>query len=354
MKKSLSVLCLLALLLPVFAGCTPDEPAVTTEAGTADTATGAGTDTDAETEPEPEEEKRSADITVASLSVADKISLTYTLTTEPAGLAGKLRVRATADSGAEKEGVFDANGAAELEAPASGGVINILASFEDENGEVLSSVQLRTKDGLVQLTEDSVRLVVAEMTDDEKAHLITGTGKPKKEGASGGTYEIERLGVPSITVNDGPAGVRYGTSVWYPSVMNMTSSWDGELIYGVGAAMGRDSLALGIDIVLAPGMNIQKNVLGGRNFEYCSEDPLLTAFSASAYVNGMQASGSGACLKHFAGNEQETNRGSESSAMTERALREIYLKPFQLAVKNSSPWSVMSAYNQLNGAYASI
>ena len=269
-------------------------------------------------------------------------------------LDGKLTVAAKAENGETKENVFDITGEAELDAPAESGLIYVTLSFADADGAVLDTAELKVKDGLIQLTEDSIPLVVAEMTDDEKAHLVAGTGNPKKEGASGGTYEIERLGVPSITVNDGPAGVRYGTAVWYPSIMNITSSWDGELIYGVGGAIGRDSLALGIDIVLGPGMNIQKNVLGGRNFEYCSEDPLLTAFSASAYVNGMQAAGAGACLKHFAGNEQETNRGSESSAVTERALREIYLKPFQLTVKNSSPWSIMSSYNQLNGAYASI
>ena len=104
------------------------------------------------------------------------------------------------------------------------------------------------------------------------------------------------------------------------SFMNITSSWDPNLIYGVGEAIGKDSLAHGIDIVLGPGMNIQKNVLGGRNFEYCSEDPLLTAFSATAYVNGLESTGAGACLKHFAGNEQESSRGSASSAVTERVF----------------------------------
>ncbi|MBO4870012.1 MAG: glycoside hydrolase family 3 C-terminal domain-containing protein [Clostridia bacterium] len=353
MKKSLTVLCILALLLPVITGCTPGEPDVTTSPVTAEETADTATVTEAETEPE-EEEVKSAVIKVNTLSVSDKIKVTYTLTTTPENVAGKLTVKAAAESGEVRENTFDPTGEAELESPADGGVITISMSFADGEGEVLDTAELRVKDGLIQLTEDAVSLVVAEMTDDEKAHLITGTGKPKKAGASGGTYEIERLGVPSITVNDGPAGVRYTTSVWYPSIMNITSSWDGELIYGVGGAIGSDSLALGIDIVLAPGMNIQKNVLGGRNFEYCSEDPLLTAFSASAYVNGMQAAGAGACLKHFAGNEQETNRGSESSTMTERALREIYLKPFQLTVKNASPWSIMSSYNQLNGAYASI
>ncbi|MBP5208226.1 MAG: glycoside hydrolase family 3 C-terminal domain-containing protein [Clostridia bacterium] len=353
MKKSLTVLCILALILPVIAGCTPGDPDVTSSPVTGEETTDTAAVTDEETEPE-EEEVRSAVIKVTSLSVSDKIKVTYDITTAPEDLSGKLTVSAAAENGEVREKTLEPTGEAELEAPADGDVIMITLSFADGEGEVLDTAELRVKDGLILLTEDAVSLVVAEMTDDEKAHLIAGTGKPKKAGASGGTYEIERLGVPSITVNDGPAGVRYTTSVWYPSIMNITSSWDGELIYGVGGAIGRDSLALGIDIVLAPGMNIQKNVLGGRNFEYCSEDPLLTAFSASAYVNGMQAAGAGACLKHFAGNEQETNRGSESSTMTERALREIYLKPFQLTVKNASPWSIMSSYNQLNGAYASI
>ena len=349
MKKMFSIICLLALLLPVIAGCTPDEPAVTTSV-----ITEPETIAETEIEPEPEKEVKSADIKITSISVTDKIKLTYDLTVSPKDCRGKLTVAAKAENGETKEDTFDITGSAELDAFADNGLIYITVSFADGEGTVLDTAELKVKDGLIQLTEDSIPLVVAEMTDDEKAHLVAGTGNPKKAGASGGTYEIERLGVPSITVNDGPAGVRYSTAVWYPSIMNITSSWDGELIYGVGGAIGRDSLALGIDIVLGPGMNIQKNVLGGRNFEYCSEDPLLTAFSASAYVNGMQAAGAGACLKHFAGNEQETNRGSESSAVTERALREIYLKPFQLTVKNSSPWSIMSSYNQLNGAYASI
>ena len=355
-KRVLSVLLTVLFILPLAAGCTPTEEITTDTEKTPDTeaqTTGAETETDAETEPEPEQIK-SAKINVTSFTVADRINLSYELITEPAELDGKIRVTAISEDGKTVDGVFDKTGAAELEAPAESGVINVRVAFEDSDGSALYTAELKTKDGLIQLTKDSIRLVTAEMTDDEKAHLITGISKPKKSGASGGTYEIARLGVPSITVNDGPAGVRYGIAVWYPSIMNITSSWDGELIYGVGGAIGKDSLALGIDIVLGPGMNIQKNVLGGRNFEYCSEDPLLTAYSASAYVNGMQNSGAGACLKHFAGNEQETNRGSASSTVTERALREIYLKPFQLTVKNASPWSVMSSYNPINGTYTSI
>ena len=354
-KRILAVLLTILFILPLAAGCTPNSEITTDTEKTPSSDTGAQTtDTETDAETEPEKEIKNAQINVVALTVSDKINLSYTLKTEPAELDGKIRVTAVTADGKKTEGEFDRSGAAELEAPANGGVINVLVSFEDGEGEVLASAELKTKDGLIQLTEDAIKLVVAEMTDEEKAHLVAGTGNPKKTGASGGTYEIARLGVPSITVNDGPAGVRYGTAVWYPSIMNITSSWDDKLIYGVGEAIGKDSLAIGIDVVLGPGMNIQKNVLGGRNFEYCSEDPILTAFSATAYVNGMQAAGAGACLKHFVANEQETNRGSASSAVTERALREIYLKPFQLAVKYSNPITIMSSYNPVNGVYSSI
>ncbi|MBR6426798.1 MAG: glycoside hydrolase family 3 protein, partial [Clostridia bacterium] len=327
-KRYLTIILALILLIAASAGCrrSDDEP----------------------------EKKSSIELKITRLTVSDKIDIDYELISDSSIPDGRIRVKAVSGKGEKTESVFEKADTVTLDAPAKGGTVDIEVIFEDENGKTFDKAVLRTKDGLVQLTDDSIPLVVAEMTDVEKAQLIAGTGNPKKAGASGGTYEIERLGVPSITVNDGPAGVRYGTSVWYPSVMNMTSSWDGELINKVGRAMGEDSLALGIDIVLAPGMNIQKNVLGGRNFEYCSEDPLLTAFSASAYVKGMQSAGAGACLKHFVANEQETSRGSVSSTMTERALREIYLKPFQLAVRDSSPVSIMSSYNQLNGIHNSI
>ncbi len=355
-NRIISVLLTVLFILPLSAGCTPTNEITTDTDKTPQSDTQpqtTDTETDAETEPEPEEVK-AAEITVKSFSAGDKISLSYELKTLPDGLDGKIKLVATSEDGKAVEGEFDRTGSAELEAPAKGGVINVQASFVTSDGEVLDTAELRTKDGLIQLTEDGIRLVVAEMTDDEKAHLVAGTGNPKKTGASGGTYEIARLGVPSITVNDGPAGVRYNVAVWYPSIMNITSSWDSELIYSVGEGIGRDSLALGIDVVLGPGMNIQKNVLGGRNFEYCSEDPLLTAYSATAYVLGMQSTGTEACVKHFAANEQETNRGSASSSVTERALREIYLKPFQLTIRDSKPVTVMSSYNPINGVYTSI
>ena len=340
MKKRIFSL-LLALVIISMCGCTPANEK-------------SGKNEEPGTEIFDEKNIDPVELVADSFSVSDKIELALTIKNPPEDLDGTVKVEAKAENGKKVSGVFKTSEKIELNSPASSGIITVTAVLSDNSGKELDEMTLKTKDGLIQLTEDSAALVVAEMTDEEKAHLVAGTGEPKKAGASGGTYEIERLGVPSITVNDGPAGVRYNTSVWYPSVMNMTSSWDGELIRKVGAAMGGDSLALGIDIVLAPGMNIQKNVLGGRNFEYCAEDPLLTAFSATAYVKGMQSAGAGACLKHFVANEQETDRGTISSNMTERALREIYLKPFQLAVKYSSPVSIMSSYNKLNGTYNSI
>ncbi len=230
-------------------------------------------------------------------------------------------------------------------------IIEALSSSVEGAEDVISrkTATLKLKNGLPQLTADGVRCVVAAMTLEEKAHMVTGTQNIKLEGASGGTYEIPRLGVPSITVNDGPAGVRYGTTIWYPSVINISSSWDTKLAQEIGVSMAEDALAQDIDIILAPGMNIQKNVLGGRNFEYVSEDPLLTAYIAAAYTDGIQSLGVGVSLKHFAANNQETARGQISANITERALREIYLKAFGMVIESSAPYTVMSCYNLVNG-----
>ncbi|MBO4327674.1 MAG: glycoside hydrolase family 3 C-terminal domain-containing protein [Clostridia bacterium] len=234
----------------------------------------------------------------------------------------------------------------------SGGEITAEIKLSDGK-KVYCNMTLRISYGLPQLTRDGVKCVLSALTTEEKAALVTGHS-PVKDGASGGTYGLWKYGVPSVTVNDGPAGIRYSHGIWYPSVMNLTSSWDSELITTIGKAIGEDTLAHGIDIILGPGMNIQKNVLGGRNFEYCSEDPLLTGLTSAAYVKGVQESGAGACLKHYAANDQETNRGSVSAVVTERALREIYLRPFRIAVEKSAPVSVMSSYNCVNGTHASV
>ena len=229
------------------------------------------------------------------------------------------------------------------------GQLTLTVTATDGNGTAAAPLTLYTNEGLVQLSADAIACVVATMTLEEKAHMVTGTGDPLLPGASGSTYPIERLGIPSVTVNDGPAGLRYDTTVWYPSVINLSSSWDASLALQIGKAMGDDCLVKGIDVILAPGMNIQKNVLGGRNFEYCSEDPLLTAYVATAYTNGIQSTGVGVSLKHFAANNQETARGSVSANVTERALREIYLKAFGMTVRDADPYTVMSSYNLING-----
>ncbi len=217
------------------------------------------------------------------------------------------------------------------------------------DGEVTDELLLKLKNKLPQLTPDGVDCVVAAMTDEEKARLVVGNYAVGAQGISGGTIAIERLGVPATRCMDGPAGIRYNQSVWYPSVINVASSWDGELAYRVGVALGQDALAHGFDIVLAPGINIQKNVLGGRNFEYASEDPILSGLMIAPYVNGIESTGAGTSLKHFAANNQETARSGGSSNVTERALREIYLKAFGIVVADAQPMTVMSSYNKING-----
>ena len=375
MRKLLSALSLvLALLMMVTACQGPALPADTTEGGVTEAPTDPADTTETPTEEpaepsesdtEPEEEPAAPalgdrlDLIAHTLTAGDgKITLTMAAEVKEEGLTGTVKLTLSDKDGAISDVSFAADGehTAVLECPADrlNGELAIVGNVTSPDGEVLDEMTLLMKNGLPRLTPDGVRCVVAAMTPEEKAHMVTGVQNPVKPGASGGTYPIDRLGVPSITVNDGPAGVRYSTSIWYPSVHNLTASWDPALISKVGQAIGEDSLALGIDIVLGPGMNIQKNVLCGRNFEYCSEDPILTGIMSTAYVKGMQSSGAGACLKHYAANNQETARGSVSANVTERALREIYLKAFGMVVADADPLTVMSSYNCLNGEHTSV
>ncbi len=378
MKKYLSLLLLLLAILLLAScrgGTSPDEttpdttdaasvtPAVTETPDTdepTETATAPAETSDGETsEPEPETTvpEPSVELIAHTLTAeGDKVTLTFTVNGKENRMGNVTVTLSDKDGEITTQSLAAVSGeqTVTLDCPADRIMGELTLTGTVTDGSSSNEVTLKLKNGLPQLTPDGVRCVVAAMTPEEKAHMVTGVQNPVKQGASGGTYPIDRLGVPSITVNDGPAGVRYNTSVWYPSVHNLTASWDPSLISTVGQAIGEDSLALGIDIVLGPGMNIQKNVLCGRNFEYCSEDPILTALMSAAYVDGMQSSGAGACIKHYAANNQETARGGTSSNVTERALREIYLKAFGMVVADASPLTVMSSYNCLNGPHTSV
>ena len=221
-----------------------------------------------------------------------------------------------------------------------------------------------------------VKKVVAAMTLEEKVNLLVGVGawngndiaqeiKDAKNlipGCAGQTYPIPRLGIPSVMLPDGPGGLRinptrqgeektyYCTS--FPVATMLAQTWNQQLVEEVGTAIGDEVKRYGADCLLAPALNIHRNPLLGRNFEYYSEDPVISGKTAAAMVRGVQSNGVGATIKHFALNNQETNRMANDVQIDQQTAREIYLKGFEIAVRESQPWAVMTSYNKINGTYA--
>ena len=214
----------------------------------------------------------------------------------------------------------------------------------------------------LKLNANNIDAIVKAMTLDEKATLLVGGPQDRVPGAAGATRAIPRLGIPQVILSDGPAGLRIdwtrkGTSATvpttaFPSGSCLAASWITTLVHDACAVMGEETREMGVDVLLAPGANIHRNPLCGRNFEYFSEDPVLAGNIAAAYIQGVQSAGVGTSLKHFAANSQETNRLEVDAIVPTRAMRELYLKNFEIAIKKSSPWTVMSSYNRLNGPYA--
>ena len=201
--------------------------------------------------------------------------------------------------------------------------------------------------------------LIKKMTLEEKASLCVGKDYWNSK-------DIERLNIPGIRMSDGPHGLRVQKeeadnlgineseiATCFPASATLANSWNKEMSYKLGDALGKEAAFEDVDIVLGPAINIKRTPLCGRNFEYFSEDPYLTGILASEYVKGLQENGVGACVKHFAVNNQENRRRTIDAVIDERTLREIYLKAFEIIVKESNPWSIMSAYNKVNGRYCS-
>ena len=226
-----------------------------------------------------------------------------------------------------------------------------------------------------QLRADNIDEVMKAMTMEEKAKLLVGGANnfftegavvggeaTLVAGAAGTSPAIPRLGIPATVLTDGPAGVRidpkrrgtdktfYATA--FPIGSCLASTWNTELVGQVGEAIGNETKEYRCDVILGPGMNLHRNPLCGRNFEYYSEDPLLTGKIAAAYINGVQSQNVGVSAKHFAVNSQETDRTSVDERVSQRAAREIYLRGFEIAVRESNPWTIMSSYNRINGEFS--
>ena len=239
-------------------------------------------------------------------------------------------------------------------------------SFIDRNG----NGKLDPYEDSRNKIEDRVEDLMNKMILEEKIHLLKGSGmgsafgsNPKGvPGAAGTIVPTPRLGLPEVYFADGPAGLRliskregvdkryYNTA--FPIGSLLASTWNTELVKNVGVSIGSEAKSYGVDLVLGPGVNLHRHPLCGRNFEYYSEDPFLTGHIGAAMINGIESEGIGASPKHFAVNNQETSRNWNDAIVSERALRELYLKSFKIIVKESQPWAIMTSYNKINGTYA--
>jgi len=241
---------------------------------------------------------------------------------------------------------------------------------------IICSAELSAQVNAPKLNANNIDEVIKAMTLEEKASLLVGGGndgfagsgammgaqKKLVAGAAGITVAIPRLGIPSIVLTDGPAGVhidatREGTSqtfyaTGFPIGTALACTWNTDLIRSVGKAIGNEVLEYGCDVILGPGMNLHRNPLCGRNFEYYSEDPLVTGKIGAAMVQGIQSQGVGTSAKHFAVNSQESDRTKVDERLSQRALRELYLKGFEIMVKESQPWTMMASYNKINGTFS--
>ena len=227
-----------------------------------------------------------------------------------------------------------------------------------------------------KLTANNIDAVIKAMTLEEKATIVVGTGmagfsaspvigssSSLVPGAAGTTAAIPRLGIPSIVLSDGPAGVRinperdYDHNKYYathfPIGTSLACSWNTTLVSQIGTAIGQEASDYGVEVMLSPGVCLMRNPLCGRNFEYYSEDPVLSGNIAAAYISGIQSQGVGTSIKHFCFNNQETQRMGNDARVSQRAARELYLKNFEIAIKKAQPWTVMSSYNLVNGTMTS-
>jgi beta-glucosidase len=204
---------------------------------------------------------------------------------------------------------------------------------------------------------DKIQTLISQMTVAEKAALCTGA-------TAWTTTAVERLGIPRLLVSDGPHGIRRITNLesvvqqslpatCFPTASSLAATWDPDLLHAVGEALAEEAIALDVDVILGPGVNMKRTPLCGRNFEYFAEDPYLAGEMAVGLISGIQSKGVGTSVKHYAANNQEFERFSINAEVDERALREIYLPAFETAVTRAQPWTIMCAYNKVNGTHAS-